>query len=94
MGLYNSRAWPALAADAATGAYDALLHVGDLAYDLAGLQVGVNGLERFSCLGGWCWLVAAPGPGRWLLLDQGCPQGRRFRPAGHHWLPAAPCASH
>lgn len=38
MGLYNSLAWPALSADASSGAYDALLHVGDLAYDLAGLQ--------------------------------------------------------
>ena len=38
MGLYNSRAWPALSADASSGAYDALLHVGDLAYDMAGLQ--------------------------------------------------------
>lgn len=48
MGLYNSRAWPALAADAASGAYDALLHVGDLAYDLAGLQVGVTGLAVWA----------------------------------------------
>lgn len=38
MGLYNSRAWPALSADASSGTYDVLLHVGDLAYDLAGLQ--------------------------------------------------------
>ena len=37
MGLYNARAWPALAADAASGAYDCLLHVGDVAYDLAAL---------------------------------------------------------
>jgi hypothetical protein len=34
MGYYNSRAYGDLLAAAATGRYDAVLHVGDIAYDM------------------------------------------------------------
>lgn len=67
LGLYRALSWRQLAADAATSAYDALLHIGDLGYDLAAAQGrrGTAFLRMVSRMAAATPYLAAPGNHEW-----------------------------